>query len=70
MPGGSLDGVSLPWNWIGPEGVGQRPMTQSQADWLRDHGVTRGQYMAELRRRGMLAPDSPTIAPFGDCGGR
>jgi hypothetical protein len=46
-----LDGIELPWPWIGFFGVGQRPITAAQIEWLEHHGVTRSEYMDEVRRR-------------------
>ena len=40
----------LPWDWIGPQGSGQRPMTQTQCDWLKRHGMTREEYMRAVRQ--------------------
>jgi hypothetical protein len=42
----------FPWKRIGMQGVGQKPMTQTQFDWLKDHNMTAPEYnqLAQERR--------------------
>lgn len=43
--------LDLPWPWIGGQGTGQEPMTQSQFDWLKERNMSREDYMAKISER-------------------
>ena len=58
---GQIDRERFPWDWIGLQGSGQVPMTQSQMEWLERRGLTREEYLSALaaHRRELGVVDPP-----------